>query len=220
MGTQAKLLRFLQEGEFERLGGSSTIKVKVRVIAATNRKLHDEVTAGRFRQDLFYRLNVYPITVPPLRQRREDIPLLVSHYARQIGERLGKSIGEVPAQVMREFTGYNWPGNIREVQNVIERAVIVSSDGVLRLPEPLVTTTATAGEGEGFKEPLTISTLDEAEREHILRALEAASWRIEGPKGAAAMLKLHPSTLRFRMKKLGLSKVLSYTPPASKTNLH
>ena len=122
---------------------------------------------------------------------------------------------------MREFTEYNWPGNIRELQNVIERAVIVSSDGVLRLPEPLAqATTAPAGEGEAFKEPLTISTLDEAEREHILRALEATGWRIEGPKGAAAMLKLHPSTLRFRMKKLGLTKVLNYTPPAQKTNLH
>jgi formate hydrogenlyase transcriptional activator len=221
LGTQAKLLRVLQEGEFERVGGSNTIKVRVRVIAATNRKLHDDVSAGRFRQDLFYRLNVYPITVPPLRQRREDIRLLVSHYARQIGERLGKSISEVPAQVMREFTEYNWPGNIRELQNVIERAVIVSSDGVLRLPEPLVqATTATTGEGEAFKEPMTISTLDDAEREHILRALEATGWRIEGPKGAAAMLKLHPSTLRFRMKKLGLNKVLSHISPSHRSNLH
>jgi formate hydrogenlyase transcriptional activator len=220
-GTQAKLLRVLQEGEFERVGGSSTIKVKVRVIAATNRKLHDEVSAGRFRQDLFYRLNVYPITVPPLRQRREDIPLLVSHYARQIGERLSKSITEVPAQVMREFTQYNWPGNIRELQNVIERAVIVSSDGVLRLPEPLVQTTTTPDdEGETFKGPMKVSTLDEAERDHILRALEATGWRIEGPKGAAAMLKLHPSTLRFRMKKLGLTKVPSYPPQTHKTSLH
>jgi formate hydrogenlyase transcriptional activator len=183
--------------------------------------LHDEVSAGRFRQDLFYRLNVYPITVPPLRQRREDIPLLVSHYARQIGERLGKNISEVPAQVMREFTQYNWPGNIRELQNVIERAVIVSSDGVLRLPEPLVETTTTLdGEGETFKEPMKVSTLDEAERDHILRALEATGWRIEGPKGAAAMLKLHPSTLRFRMKKLGLTKVPSYPPQSHKASLH
>jgi PAS domain S-box-containing protein len=221
LGTQAKLLRVLQEGEFERVGGSGTIKVSVRVVAATNRKLHDDVSAGRFRQDLFYRLNVYPITVPPLRQRREDIPLLVAHYARQIGERLGKSISEVPAQVVREFTEYNWPGNIRELQNVIERAVIVSSDGVLRLPEPLVqATTAPAGKGEAFKEPMTISTLDQAERDHILRALEATGWRIEGPKGAAAMLKLNPSTLRFRMKKLGLTKILSHTPPALKPNLH
>jgi len=220
-GTQAKLLRVLQEGEFERVGGSSTIKVKVRVIAATNRKLPDEVSAGRFRQDLFYRLNVYPITIPSLRERREDIPLLVTHYAREIGERLGKNISEVPAQVMREFTGYNWPGNIRELQNVIERAVIVSSDGVLRLPEPLVqATTVAAGEGEAFKEPVKVATLDEAERGHILRALEATGWRIEGPKGAAAMLKLHPSTLRFRMKKLGLTKVLGYTPQPQKSNLH
>ena len=221
LGTQAKLLRVLQEGEFERVGGSTTIKVSVRIIAATNRKLHDEVSARRFRQDLFYRLNVYPITIPPLRDRREDIPLLVAHYARQIGERLGKSINQVSAQLMREFTEYNWPGNIRELQNVIERAVIVSTDGVLRQPEPLVqTTTAPAGEAEALKEPMTISTLDEAERDHILRALEATGWRIEGPKGAAAMLRLHPSTLRFRMKKLGLTKALSYTPPAQKTNLH
>jgi formate hydrogenlyase transcriptional activator len=210
-GTQAKLLRVLQEGEFERVGGSSTIKVSVRIIAATNRKLHDEVSAGRFRQDLFYRLNVYPITVPPLRERREDIPLLVSHYARQIGERLGKSISEVPAQVMREFTEYNWPGNIRELQNVIERAVIVSSDGVLRLPEPLVqATSAPAREGITSNYSTTVSTADEAEREHILRALEATGWRINGPKGAAAVLKLHPSTLRFRLKKLGLTKSVSY----------
>jgi formate hydrogenlyase transcriptional activator len=220
-GTQAKLLRVLQEGEFERVGGSTTLKVNVRVIAATNRKLHDDVSAGRFRQDLFYRLNVYPITVPSLRQRREDIPLLVSHYARQIGERLGKSISEVPAQVMREFTEYNWPGNIRELQNVIERAVIVSSDGVLRLPEPLVqATSASASEGRTSDDSTTVSTLDEAEREHILRALEATGWRINGPKGAAAMLKLHPSTLRFRMKKLGLTKVLGYTSQAQKSSLH
>jgi formate hydrogenlyase transcriptional activator len=221
LGTQAKLLRVLQEGEFERVGGSSTIKVKVRVIAATNRKLRDDVPAGRFRQDLFYRINVYPITIPPLRERQEDIPLLVSHYARQIGERLGKSISEVPAQMMRELTHYNWPGNIRELQNVIERAVIVSTDGVLRLPEPLVQTAiAPASESEAFKEPMTISTLDEAERDHILRALEATGWRIEGPKGAAAMLKLHPSTLRFRMKKLGLTKVVSHTSPSHRSNLH
>jgi PAS domain S-box-containing protein len=220
-GTQAKLLRVLQEGEFERVGGSSTLKVNVRVIAATNRKLNDDVSAGRFRQDLFYRLNVYPITIPPLRERREDVPLLVSHYAREIGARLGKTITEVPAQVMREFTQYNWPGNIRELQNVIERALIVSPDGVLRLPEPLLQATTTPdGESDGFKQAIKVSTLDEAEREHILRALEATGWRIEGPKGAAAMLKVHPSTLRFRMKKLGLAKVLTHTSQSNKSNLH
>jgi formate hydrogenlyase transcriptional activator len=211
LGTQAKLLRILQEGEFERVGGSSTIKVSVRVIAATNRRLHDEVSAGRFRQDLFYRLNVYPITVPPLRQRREDIPLLVSHFARQIGERMGKSITEVPAHVMREFTEYHWPGNIRELQNVIERAVIVSSDGVLRLPDPLSQPTTPAGESKAANESTAVATADEAEKHNILRALEATGWRINGPKGAAAVLKLHPSTLRFRMKKLGLTKVSGYT---------
>jgi formate hydrogenlyase transcriptional activator len=221
-GTQAKLLRVLQEGEFERVGGSSAIKVKVRVIAATNRRLHEEVAAGRFRQDLYYRLNVYPITIPPLSQRREDIPLLVSHYARQLGERLGKSISEVPAQAMREFTEYNWPGNIRELQNVIERAVIVSSDGVLRLPEPFVQAkNAALGESKTLNEATTISSLDEAERDHILRALEATGWRINGPNGAASMLKLHPSTLRFRMKKLGLAKISGYTPgQTQKSNLH
>ena len=221
LSTQAKLLRVLQEGEFERVGGSSTIKVNVRIIAATNRNLHNEAMAGRFRQDLFYRLNVYPITIPPLSQRREDIPLLVSHYARQIGERLGKSITEVPAQVIREFVDYNWPGNIRELQNVIERAVIISSDGVLRLAEPLVqTTTEPSGESQSVRDPLKISALGDAEREHILRALDATGWRIEGPNGAAAMLKLNPSTLRFRMKKLGLTRVLSSTSQFPKSNLH
>ena len=220
-GTQVKLLRVLQEGEFERVGGSSTIKVRVRVIAATNRKLHEEVSARRFRQDLFYRLNVYPITIPPLRQRREDIPLLVSHYARAIGERLSKTINEVPGQVMREFTEYNWPGNVRELQNVIERAVIISSDGVLRLPEPLgQATPEPATENKILSESTTVSTLDEAERDHILRALEATGWRINGPNGAAAMLKLHPSTLRFRMKKLGLTKLSVYPAQAQKQSLH
>jgi PAS domain S-box-containing protein len=221
MGTQVKLLRVLQEGEFERVGGSNTIKVSVRVIAATNRKLYDEVSARRFRQDLFYRLNVYPITIPPLRQRREDIPLLVSHYARQTGERLSKTINEIPGQVMREFTEYNWPGNVRELQNVIERAVITSSDGVLRLPEPLgQATPGPAAENKILSESTTISTLDDAERDHILRALEATGWRINGLKGAAAMLKIHPSTLRFRMKKLGLTKLSVYPSQSQKSSLH
>jgi transcriptional regulator with AAA-type ATPase domain/PAS domain-containing protein len=170
-GTQAKLLRVLQEGEFERIGSSTTIKVNVRVIAATNRKLSEEVSAGRFRQDLFYRLNVYPLTIPPLRERREDIPLLVSHYVREIGTRLGKSFSEVPAQMMREFMEYNWPGNVRELQNVIERAAIVSSGEVLRLPESLVqATNAPRKESEKSNGSTTVLALDEVEREHILRA--------------------------------------------------
>jgi PAS domain S-box-containing protein len=217
LNMQAKLLRVLQEGEFERVGSSTTIKVSVRVIAASNRKLHNDVLAGRFRQDLFYRLNVYPLTIPPLRQRKDDIPLLVSHCARKIAERLGRKITEVPAQVVREFTAYDWPGNIRELENVVERAVIVSSDGILRLPEPLVQASVpSAVEDEPVKDPIRVASLDEAERDHILRALEATGWRIEGPKGAAAMLKIHPSTLRFRMKKLGLSKVMSYTSQSEK----
>jgi transcriptional regulator with GAF, ATPase, and Fis domain len=143
----------------------------------------------------------------------------VSHYARQIGERLSKSITEVPASLMRAFTEYNWPGNIRELQNVIERAVIVSPDGVLRLPEPLVQQATNVSETPTSNEAITVSTLNEAERDHILRALEATGWRINGPKGAAAMLKLHPSTLRFRMKKLGLTKLAGFTP-SQKANLH
>ena len=148
--------------------------------------------------------------------------MLVSHYARQIGERLDKSISEVPAQVMRAFTEYNWPGNIRELQNVIERAVIVSLDGVLRLPEPLIQApNATVSEVKAPNGSTSVSSLNEAEREHILRALEATGWRINGPNGAAAMLKLHPSTLRFRMKKLGLTKISGYTSaPTQKSNLH
>jgi len=222
VATQVKLLRVIQEGEFERIGGSSTIKVSVRIIAATNRKLHEEVSAGRFRQDLYYRLNVYPLTIPPLRERREDIPLLVSHFALEIGRRLGKSHSEISAHLMREFMEYNWPGNIRELQNVIERAVIVSSDGVLHWPELLSRSERWAGESQLATPLQTVNTAEEAERENILRALEATGWRINGPKGAAAILKLHPSTLRFRMKKLGLAKKESPEGPsqAQKGRLH
>jgi PAS domain S-box-containing protein len=208
--TQAKLLRVLEEGEFERIGGGTTLKVNVRIIAATNRNLYQEVAAGRFRQDLFYRLNVYPITIPPLRQRREDIPLLVEYFVREIGTRMGKEFKEVPAVVLRELIEYHWPGNIRELENVIERAAIISPAGLLRLPEPLVRDEPVPA-NKRYKisaAPTSekVATLDEAERRHILTALEATGWRISGPNGAAAMLKLNPSTLRFRMKKLGLSR--------------
>ena len=211
VGTQAKLLHVLQEGEFERIGGGATLKVNVRIIAATNRNLYQEVASGRFRQDLFYRLNVYPITIPPLRQRREDIPLLVEYFVREIGLRMGKEFKEVPAVILRELVEYHWPGNIRELENVIERAVIISPAGVLRLPEPLARNEPKPPneryEEVGVTPTLQkVATLDEAERRHILSALEATGWRISGPNGAAAMLKLNPSTLRFRMKKLGLSR--------------
>jgi PAS domain S-box-containing protein len=210
VATQTKLLRVLQDNTFERVGGGAPLKVNVRVIAATNRKLHQDVATGKFRQDLFYRLNVYPITIPPLRERRDDIPMLVEYFVREIGARMGKEFNQVPAAVLRELVEYYWPGNIRELENVIERAIIVSPAGMLRLPEPLVReepkVTIEHYEDANTRTLQTIATLDDAERQHILRALDATGWRISGPNGAAAMLKLNPSTLRFRMKKLGLSR--------------
>ena len=215
LGTQAKLLRALQEGEFERVGGSITVKVNVRVIAATNRKLQDDVSTGRFRQDLFYRLNVYPITVPALRQRREDIPLLVSYLARQIGERLGKTVSEVPAQVMREFTGYSWPGNIRELQNVIERALILCQGPILELDTDLANVPALevlpdadreSEVAEPAEPPSALKTLEEVERAHISAVLRRTRGVIEGSNGAAKTLGMHPNTLRHRMEKLGIKR--------------
>jgi transcriptional regulator with GAF, ATPase, and Fis domain len=177
--------------------------VDVRVIATTNRHLSEEVAAGRFRADLFFRLNVYPLTVPSLRNRREDIPLLVCHFVPQIAGRLGKTIDQIPAFVMEQLTNYDWPGNVRELKNVLERAVITSSDGVLRLPEKLAGVSLQANSSELES---NLVTLESVERQHILRVLEATDWRISGPKGAANILGLNPSTLRFRMKKLGLKK--------------
>ena len=139
--TQTKLLRVLQDGEFERVGGSQTLKVDVRVISATNHDLNEEVEKGRFRPDLFYRLNVYPITVPPLRKRREDIPLLVEYFIPQIASRIGKHIDQISPQMMEQFMGYDWPGNVRELKNVLERAIITTPDSVLRLPSEFNQTT-------------------------------------------------------------------------------
>jgi chemotaxis protein methyltransferase CheR len=201
---QPKLLRVLQEGEIERVGGSQTIPVDVRVIAATNRDLKLDIEAGRFREDLFYRIAVYPITVPPLRVRREDIPPLVEHFARQYAQRRGKRIDEVPAELMRRLLAYDWPGNVRELQNVIERAVLTSSGPDLRLAEPLesagrrVSATPESGlDAAGL-------TLDEVERNHIARVLESVGGQISGKDGAAEILGLHANTLRYRMKKLGI----------------
>jgi len=200
--TQSKLLRVVQEGEFERVGSSDTITVDVRFLAATNRNLTKEIEAGRFRTDLFYRLNVYPITVPPLRDRRSDIPLLVNHFVQRIGRGIGKPIDEVPGSVLRQLTEYDWPGNVRELQNVLERAVIVSTGNVLRLPEGLA-------QQEAKKQVASLSkgkpkSLREVERQHIAAVLERTGGRIGGPGGAAEMLDLHPNTLRSRMKKLGV----------------
>jgi transcriptional regulator with GAF, ATPase, and Fis domain/ABC-type uncharacterized transport system substrate-binding protein len=196
---QPKLLRVLQDGEFERLGSTRTIKVDVRVIAATNRDLEAEVREGLFREDLFYRLNVFPISVPPLRDRPEDIPLFVRFFVEKVSKGMGRSIEKIPQSVMKTMQDYPWPGNVRELQNVIERAVISSSGPSLRLADELTVSTP--------KEmPNHLRTLQEIEMEQITRTLEHTDWRIEGPKGAAKILDMNPSTLRSRMRKLVIKK--------------
>ncbi|MCU0589093.1 MAG: sigma 54-interacting transcriptional regulator [Syntrophobacteraceae bacterium] len=195
---QAKLLRVLQDKEFERLGGSRTIKADVRLISATNRDLEKEVREGRFRQDLWYRINVFPITLPPLRQRKEDIPVLASAFVARLSKRLGKAVRGIPDPVMDELLGYDWPGNIRELENVIERAVISSEGSVLSLADRL------AGKVPAPAVPPGPQDLQSLEREHILTVLARTRWRIEGREGAAALLGLNPSTLRGRMRKLGI----------------
>lgn len=194
---QVKLLRVIQEGEFERLGSSKTIKADVRIIAATNRNLQTEVQNGHFREDLFYRLNVFPITVPPLKQRREDIPLLIEHFAMRFSHKLGKEITSVAPATLKTLRDYSWPGNIRELANVIERAVINTQGAVLRVVDQLEASQAEESQRK---------TLEEIEREYIIGILSDAEWRIEGPSGAARILGLNPSTLRTRMAKLGIQK--------------
>ena len=196
---QVKLLRVIQEGEFERLGSAKTIKVDVRIIAATNRNLKEEVNKGLFREDLWYRLNVFPISVPPLRQRREDIPMLTEHFVRTLSLRFGKEISSISPATMKALQNYSWPGNIRELANVIERAIINSRDSVLRIGEDFETL-------ETEKLRSSTPTLEEMERDYIIRVLEDRGWRIEGQHGAARLLGLHPSTLRTRMAKLGITK--------------
>lgn len=196
---QAKLLRAVQHNEFERLGSSRTIRVDVRIVATTNRDLEAEVRRGRFRQDLYYRLNVYPITIPPLRQRKEDIPLLATFFVEQFARRLGKSFTAIHAESVRMMQEYDWPGNVRELKNVLERAVILCPGPIFRLPEKIEGRSADAA-------PHPLRTLEEVEREHILRTLAETRWRINGAQGAAAILGLHPSTLRARMQKLGIRR--------------
>ena len=197
MEVQPKLLRVLQDGEFERLGSAQSIRADVRVIAATNRDLSQDVKAQRFRADLFYRLNVYPITVPPLRQRREDIQLLVEHFVRVLSKKMGKEITSVAPSALEALRSYHWPGNVRELANVIERAVITTVGTVLQISNASETLPATAPHKPS-------KTLEEVEREYIAAVSEATGWRIEGPDGAAKILGLHPSTLRTRMQKLGI----------------
>jgi PAS domain S-box-containing protein len=209
---QAKLLRVLQDGEFERLGSSRTIKVDVRVIAATNQDLEEAVRLGKFRADLFYRLNVFPVRIPPLRERREDIPLLVRFFVEQISQRVGKRIENILPEELEALEKYHWPGNIRELKNVIERAVIITPDGRLRLIDSLRINQAmelgpeSGGIDRDIRQEGKHSRLDEVEREHILQVLEQTYWRIEGEQGAALILGINPGTLRSRMKKLGIQR--------------
>jgi formate hydrogenlyase transcriptional activator len=212
--TQVKLLRVLQEHEFEPVGSSHSLRVDVRVIAATNRNLREEIQAGRFRSDLFYRLNVFPIELPPLRERRSDIPQLVGFCLSQFSKRLGKKINGVSRESMENLVNYQWPGNIRELQNVIERAIIVSADPTLRLDRDLMPVAAAAKGMEApvadedrqgiIRSPMPLLTLDEVERNHILAALQHSDGVVDGPKGAARILNRHPNTLRHRMDKLGI----------------
>jgi PAS domain S-box-containing protein len=194
---QAKLLRVLQDGEFERIGNPNKIKVDVRVIAATNRNLEQEILNGRFRKDLYYRLNVYPISIIPLRERISDIPLLVEHFVEQFNKKLGKNITRIPKKVIKQLKMYDWPGNIRELENVIERTMILSKSSILTI-EQLQTPEYAAEE--------KLHTLADLERNHIIKVLHRTLWRIEGPKGAARILDMHPETLRSRMRKLGINR--------------
>jgi formate hydrogenlyase transcriptional activator len=201
---QAKLLRVLQDGTFERVGSTRTIRADVRIIAATNRDLDRAMAEGRFREDLFYRLNVFPIQLPPLRERREDIPLLVwSVINRRQGE-LARHIDDVPARVMRALQSYDWPGNVRELENLVERALILSPGPTLRVEEFAGVRLLRAADPPAPSSPLR--RLDDVDREHIRAVLERCGWRVNGEGNAAEVLGLHPNTLRFRMKKLGIAR--------------
>ena len=196
---QAKLLRVLQDGQFERLGSSRTITVDVRIIAATAQDLRAAVRKGRFREDLFYRLNVFPITIPPLRDRTEDIVLLTHFFVEKFARKMGKKIDSIPKSVLSRFLNYDWPGNVRELEHAVERSVIISSGTVMNLGDQL----APVPEQVGYENALDLATV---ERRHIIAVMRRTSWKIEGPGGAAAILGLHPSTLRFRLKKMGIQR--------------
>ena len=199
LALQPKLLRVLQEKEFERLGSGRTHRIDVRLVAATHRDLNEMVARNKFRSDLYYRLNVFPILLPPLRERRQDIPVLVTHFVKSFSQRMGKPIRQIPPETLEAFILYSWPGNVRELQNLIERAVIRSNDGVLPNPLPAVE-----------NNPVTLSpkqgTLTDSTRASILQALRASGWVVAGPGGAAARLGLKRTTLIAKMKKLGISR--------------
>jgi formate hydrogenlyase transcriptional activator len=202
---QAKLLRVLQEGEFERVGGTQTLKVDVRIITATNRNLENAIRDEKYRLDLYYRLNVFPITLPPLRERQGDTELLAQHFVARYAQKIGKPVPEFPPKALDLLRTYPWPGNVRELENVIERAVIVSRNGHLNLaeslPKPVVNTRGNR-----------LRTLEEYEREHILEALQFTGWQVSGNRGAALLLGLKPTTLEARMKKLGIHRPI---PPSA-----
>jgi formate hydrogenlyase transcriptional activator len=201
---QPKLLRVLQEQEFERLGSTRTHQVDVRLVAATNRNLMEMANRGEFRSDLYYRLNVFPVMLPPLRDRREDIPALVNHFAEVYGRRMSRQIDHIPPATLSALTSYDWPGNIRELQNLIERAVILSDDGVLPNPLPAGGTFAVATHAAAA--PPAPTTLKDSQRILILQTLESVGWVIGGPRGAATKLGLKRTTLIHKMQKLGISR--------------
>jgi formate hydrogenlyase transcriptional activator len=207
LALQPKLLRVLQEQEFERLGSGRTHQVDVRLVAATHRNLVEMVKGNGFRSDLYYRLNVFPVSLPPLRARREDLPALVEHFVETYARRMGKQIEHVPPETMAALSSYQWPGNIRELQNFIERSVILSSENVLDAP---LASLKSATEVESLG-PIT---LEDAERDHIRKTLEQTRWVVAGPNGAAARLGIKRSTLYFRMQKLGISRTKKDFVPA------
>jgi transcriptional regulator with GAF, ATPase, and Fis domain len=203
---QAKLLRVLEEGEFELVGSSRTMKVDVRVIAATNRNLSEAVAKGTFRSDLFYRLSIFPITMPPLRERLQDIRALALHLVRQLSVKLGKQVESIPQSAINKLQNYDWPGNVRELKNVIERALIITQGSKLQLSDAFDQLTQKPEYLLTPEQGLDDETLEQGEYRLILRTLKKVHWRVEGPGGAAELLNVHSSTLRSRMRKLGIAR--------------
>jgi formate hydrogenlyase transcriptional activator len=202
---QPKLLRVLQEQEFERLGSGKTHKVDVRLVAATNRNLGRMVARGQFRSDLYYRLNVFPVLLPALRERREDIPALVTHFVKIFSRRMGKQIDGIPSEIMAAFQWHSWPGNIRELQNLVERAVILSRDGVL--PNPLQKRqTSAIILSSNAQSSLSSTNWEDSDRALVVETLEQTGWIVGGPRGAAAKLGLKRTTLLAKMRRLGISR--------------